>query len=147
MQGIAQTKDNTLFQYCLHSTTISRMIHTLQSSENYELNSPSTSTCPTINTISVGQFILFLLNAGQNALVFVLHKNEAQNSCSKLSCTESSGSKNCRDRPFHRQDDDAERITATGIMVNNRKEHAKSSHGIRIRGHYCNLLSKHGKQE
>ena len=55
MQGIAQTKDNTLFQYGLHSTTLSRMIQKLQSSENYELNRPSTSTCPTIHTISVEQ--------------------------------------------------------------------------------------------
>jgi hypothetical protein len=65
--------------------------------------------------------------AGQNALVFVLQENEAQNSGPELSCTESSGSKNCRDRPFRRQDDDAERITATGIMVNNSKQHAKAA--------------------
>jgi hypothetical protein len=53
-QGITQAKNNTLLPF-LHSTTISRMLQKLQSSENYELDSPSTSTCPTIHTISVEQ--------------------------------------------------------------------------------------------
>jgi hypothetical protein len=63
--------------------------------------------------------------AGQNACISVLHVNEAQNCGPEHSCLESSGLKNCQDRPFRRQVDNAERITATAIMSgNNMRERA-----------------------
>ena len=43
--------------------------------------------------------------------------------------------------------DDAERITATDIMVNISKLHAGTSHGIKSRCYYYKMWSKHGNEE
>jgi hypothetical protein len=52
-------------------------------------------------------------------------------------CTESSRSKNSRKSLICRQVDDAERITATGIIVNNFKLHVGTSPWIKIGGNVC----------
>jgi hypothetical protein len=61
----------------------------------------------------------------QNALVYVLHQNKAQNCCPEHSCTESSCARNWWDNTFSPASDDAEWITATGIMVYISKQRAK----------------------
>jgi hypothetical protein len=43
--------------------------------------------------------------------------------------------------------DDAERITATDIMVNISKQHAGTSHRMKKGGCYYKMWSKHGKEE
>jgi hypothetical protein len=82
-----------------------------------------------------------------NDRVSVQHENEGQNSGPERSCTELSDAKNGRDLPFSPARDDAERITAFDVMVDISKQYAKSSHGIKNRGYYDKMWSKHEKEE
>jgi hypothetical protein len=47
-----------------------------------------------------------------------------------------------RRKELTRQVDDAERITATGVMVNISKQHAGTSHGFKNEGNGCKLWTK-----